>query len=93
MVEEKSPSAEDQVFASEIGKRLGEALDQLSDRQRAVFVLRHFDSRSLEEIGDILGLDVGTVKAHMSRALNKLRKDLKDLYLAGKRIPTAPAGD
>ena len=35
---------------------------------------------SLEEIGQILGLDVGTVKAHMFRAVNKLRGELRDLY-------------
>jgi DNA-directed RNA polymerase specialized sigma24 family protein len=28
----------------------------------------------------MLGLDVGTVKAHMFRALAKLRVDLRDLY-------------
>jgi DNA-directed RNA polymerase specialized sigma24 family protein len=35
---------------------------------------------SLEEIAGVLGLDVGTVKAHMFRAISKLRQDLKDLY-------------
>src|SRR5229473_1915506 len=35
---------------------------------------------SLEEIGKVLGLDVGTVKAHMFRAVGKLREDLRDLY-------------
>ena len=39
---------------------------------------------SLEEIGDILGLDVGTVKAHMFRAVSKLRVDLRDLYEGSK---------
>jgi DNA-directed RNA polymerase specialized sigma24 family protein len=35
---------------------------------------------SLEEIGWLLGLDVGTVKAHMFRAVTKLRVELRDLY-------------
>ena len=35
---------------------------------------------SLEEIGTLLSLDVGTVKAHMFRAVNKLRVELRDLY-------------
>jgi RNA polymerase sigma-70 factor (ECF subfamily) len=75
-----TPDAEASCFASEIGTRLAEALDRLSGRQRAVFTLRHFEDRSLEEIAQILELDVGTVKAHMSRALAKLRDELKDLY-------------
>jgi DNA-directed RNA polymerase specialized sigma24 family protein len=39
---------------------------------------------SLEEIGSLLDLDVGTVKAHMHRAVVKLRHELRDLY-GGRR--------
>jgi RNA polymerase sigma-70 factor (ECF subfamily) len=74
------PDAEASCFAGEIGARLAQALDRLSARQRAVFTLRHFDDCSLDEIAEILDLDVGTVKAHMSRAVVKLREELKDLY-------------
>jgi RNA polymerase sigma-70 factor (ECF subfamily) len=74
------PNAEDRLFAVQIGQRLAAGLETLSGRQRAVFTLRHFEDRSLEEIAQILGLDIGTVKAHMSRALTKLRVELKDLY-------------
>ena len=56
------------------------ALGRLSARQRAVFTLRHYDQKSLEEIGTLLGLDVGTVKAHMFRAVSKLREELRDVY-------------
>jgi RNA polymerase sigma-70 factor (ECF subfamily) len=75
------PSAEDRLFASQIAQRLAAALAGLSGRQRSVFVLKHYEDRSLAEIADILGLDVGTVKAHMSRALVKLRNELRDLYV------------
>ena len=80
MAASTSPEAEDRYFAGQIGERLSIALERLSPRQRAVFTLRHFEDLSLEEIGDMLGLDVGTVKAHMFRALAKLREDLRDLY-------------
>ena len=80
MAASTSPEAEDRYFAGQIGERLTVALERLSPRQRAVFTLRHFEDLSLEEIGDMLGLDVGTVKAHMFRALAKLRVDLRDLY-------------
>lgn len=81
MTASASPSPEAETFATEIGRRLSEAVAELSDRQRAVFVLKHYEDRSLEDIADILGLEVGTVKAHMARALAKLRGLLKDLYL------------
>lgn len=75
-----APDAEDGYFAGEIGVRLAAALDKLSPRQRAVFTLRHFEDMSLEEIGGILGLDIGTVKAHMFRAVAKLRVELREFY-------------
>lgn len=80
-----SPEAEDQYYATEITGRIETALKRLTDRQRAVFVLRHYEDRSLDEIGHILGLDTGTVKSHMFRAVSKLREELRDLYGSGKR--------
>lgn len=80
MAPSTAPEAEDRYFAGEIGTRLAASLEKLSPRQRSVFTLRHFEELSLEEIGNLLGLDVGTVKAHMFRAVAKLREDLRDLY-------------
>jgi RNA polymerase sigma-70 factor (ECF subfamily) len=77
------PTAEDLVFAREIQKQIAAAIETLSPKQRAVFALRHFEDRRLEEIAEILDLEVGTVKAHMARALAKLRGLLKDLYIEG----------
>jgi len=81
MAPSTEPDAEDRLFAKQITARLSEALGKLSARQRSVFVLKHYEDRSLAEIADILKLDVGTVKAHMARALAKLRGELRDLYL------------
>jgi RNA polymerase sigma-70 factor (ECF subfamily) len=78
---DSAPSAEDRLLGAEIAKRLAAALAGLSGRQRSVFVLRHYEDRSLEEIAEILGLEVGTVKSHISRALVKLRNELRDLYV------------
>ena len=84
MAASTAPEAEARYFATEISTRLAVALEKLSPRQRSVFTLRHFEEMSLEEIGDLLGLDVGTVKAHMFRAVAKLREDLRDLYGGAK---------
>ena len=74
------PNAEDRVFAAQISRRLESALEKLSLRQRAAFTLRHYEDRSLAEIASILDLDIGTVKAHLFRAIAKLREELHDLY-------------
>ncbi len=74
------PNAEDQFFAKQIDGRLRQALQRLSLRQRAAFTLRHYEDRSLAEIAELLDLDVGTVKVHLFRAVEKLREELHDLY-------------
>jgi RNA polymerase sigma-70 factor (ECF subfamily) len=76
------PDAERLVFAKQIQRRLDLAVGKLSERQRTVFSLRHYDAMTLEDIADVLELDVGTVKAHLFRALTKMREELKDLYQA-----------
>ncbi len=77
-----TPDAERQLFSKQIQQRLESALAKLSNRQRVVFSLRHYDAMALEEIAEVLKLDVGTVKAHLFRAVSKLRGELRDLYTA-----------
>lgn len=81
------PNAERRLFAAQIQKRLELALQKLSGRQRAVFCLRHYDGLALDEIAAALKLDQGTVKSHLSRAIAKLRDELRDLYMSGHRQP------
>lgn len=50
-----------------------EALGTLSERQRAVFVLRHFQNLKMQEISDILSMPVGTVKATLHQTFCKLK--------------------
>jgi RNA polymerase sigma-70 factor, ECF subfamily len=76
------PDAERLIFAKQIQRRLDIAVGKLSERQRAVFSLRHYDAMALDDIAGVLQLDIGTVKAHLFRALTKMREELKDLYQA-----------
>jgi RNA polymerase sigma-70 factor (sigma-E family) len=50
-------------------------LAALTDRQRAVIVLRLFDDLPEAQVAQILGCATGTVKATMSQALARLRSD------------------
>jgi RNA polymerase sigma-70 factor (ECF subfamily) len=72
-------SPRDELQARETGRRLLAALDGLSARQRAVFVLRHQEGLPLKEIAAMLKLEEGTVKAHLHRAVRALRAELEDL--------------
>ncbi len=51
------------------------ALGSLSQRQRAVLVLRVFDDLSEAQVAQVLDCAVGTVKSTMARALARLRED------------------
>ena len=71
---------EREALGEELRSRLMLALDRLPARQRAVFVLRHYEDYPLDRIATELGLREGTVKSHLSRALIKLREELKEFY-------------
>ena len=49
---------------------------KLSSQQKIIFRLRHYENHSLEEIAELLGLRSGTVRAHLFRAIHKVRKEL-----------------
>jgi RNA polymerase sigma-70 factor (sigma-E family) len=52
---------------------LWRALGALPRKQRAVLVLRYYESLSDAEIADVLGISRATVRSQASRALSKLR--------------------
>jgi RNA polymerase sigma-70 factor (ECF subfamily) len=69
-------SPEQQLLAREQVKRVWRAVEGLSERQRAVFLLRYVEELDIAEIGRATGLSEGTVKAHLSRALGRVRGEL-----------------
>lgn len=56
-----------------------DALNSLAVDHRAVVVLKEFDGLRYEEIGDLLGIPVGTVRSRLHRARCELREKLKGL--------------
>lgn len=69
----------DDLADDELHRRLDAALDQLPVEQRTAFVLAEFHELSYEEIGQIEGVKLGTVKSRISRAKEKLRRVLEDV--------------
>jgi len=72
------PGPEAVALAGELRERLETALARLSSEQREVFLLREFSGLPFRDIAEILGCPLGTVLARMSRAVNRLREELKD---------------
>ncbi|HOD66038.1 MAG TPA: sigma-70 family RNA polymerase sigma factor [candidate division Zixibacteria bacterium] len=56
-----------------------EAIDSLPKKYREVIVYRHKEDKSYEEIADLLGIPIGTVKARIFRARELLKKKLKSI--------------
>jgi RNA polymerase sigma-70 factor (ECF subfamily) len=69
-------SIEKQLLAKERVGQVWDAVKGLSERQRTVFLLRYVEEQELSEIAHATGLSEGTVKAHLSRALARVRKEL-----------------
>src|SRR6266540_2813111 len=69
------PSPERVVFGSEF-QRVARSLEGLSAMERAAFVLRHFEGRTIAEIGRTLNVRRGAAKNCVFRAVAKLRRDL-----------------
>jgi RNA polymerase sigma-70 factor (ECF subfamily) len=70
------PDPERQVMSGQLRVAIRRAEKQLSSQQKVIFRLRHYENLSLEEIADHLGLRAGTVRAHLFRAIHKIRKEL-----------------
>ena len=71
-----SDNPEEQAHAGLIQKHIDEAMNELSVRERCVFVLRHYNDFPLAQIAEIMSINLGTVKSTLFRALTKLRKEL-----------------
>ena len=78
--DESAAPADRGARTHEIEDRVQAALSVLSESQRAIFVLRHYEGLKLSEIAETMGISVGSVKVHLFRALKKLQVELKDLY-------------
>lgn len=59
-----------------IRRHVRAALAKLSAKERAVFVLRHYQDLPLKEIAATLSVAEGTVKSLLFRALRRLQKEL-----------------
>ena len=61
------------LISDERRRTIGEAVEQLPNRQRAVFTLCHIAEQTTSEVSQALGLSEATVRVHLFRAVRKLR--------------------
>ena len=73
----KSPmNPEKSAESAIIQKHIQAALQTLSNRERIIFIMRHYNDLPLKEIASSLQITEGTVKSTLFRALKRLQKKL-----------------
>lgn len=71
--EDVNKTVEDSMFK----EALTNELQQLDEKHREAFVLRHIDGLSIKEMSEIIGINEGTVKSRLFYATKKLANELK----------------
>lgn len=67
---------DEQLLESELQHEIDRAILGLPEKQRLAVVLRRYEDRSYEEIGQVLGLSIAAVKSLLFRARTELRAAL-----------------
>jgi len=81
---EKETTTEDPLsllVQKERERKIEQAIDSLSPKYKAVFILKVYEDLSYEEIAQTLKISLGTVMSRLFRAREKLQKLLKDMVL------------
>ncbi|WP_414151364.1 sigma-70 family RNA polymerase sigma factor [Acetobacterium carbinolicum] len=79
ITEEKSDdSPESRMLYNELKEKLGEAVDQLKEKERLVVSLYYYENLKLKEIAEVLGVTESRVSQIHSQAMIKMRNRLKN---------------
>ena len=68
-----------QVQTDVVNEIIKKAVNQLSEKFKTVIILRDIQEISYEEISEIIGIPIGTVKSRINRARLQLQVELKHL--------------
>ena len=79
--------AEDDYQRRILAGRVMHALGELTEQQRLIFLLKHREGMTSQEIANSLGCSAGTVKKSLFRSVEKLRASLGLGAEAGERVP------
>jgi RNA polymerase sigma-70 factor (ECF subfamily) len=73
------PSPERLALSAEIRGRVDASMSALTPQERVAFALRHYEGRSIDEIGRALGVQKSAAKHAVFRAVRKMRAALEPL--------------
>lgn len=70
-----------------------QALDELTPRERLIFLLKHREGMTYDEIASSCGVSVGTIKKALFRTITKLREQLGITTTTAQEVPVVPLCD
>ncbi len=71
-------NVEDVIESTELYKSVQSLLNELPEEQRTAYILCEVDTKNYDEIANITGVPVGTVRSRIFRARQYLMENLKD---------------
>lgn len=77
ILEADLPTASDQLDQRELGERVKACVDKMPDHLREIVLLAYFQKFSYQEIADVLGIPLGTVKSRLHTAVGTFAKNWK----------------
>ena len=80
-VESHDENPEEALEAKQLGQEIEVAISALRPEYRTAILLRHVEGRPYEEISEIMGIPLGTVKTYIHRARGELRESLSHLRI------------
>jgi RNA polymerase sigma-70 factor (ECF subfamily) len=86
-VKTNEPGQDRMYYSTQVKLRLDAALQLLTEQERTAFQLRHFEGKSIEEIGEILDLGVSATKNSIFRAVRKVREALEPVVSSYEAAP------
>jgi RNA polymerase sigma-70 factor (ECF subfamily) len=78
-------SIEDLVARKQLSTTVGEAMQRLPEDQRTAIVLKEYHGLTFQEIADLQGCPLSTVKTRLYQGLSVLRRQLDAQSSAGRR--------
>jgi RNA polymerase sigma-70 factor (ECF subfamily) len=78
LADRSTPDAATRLLLRETGASIDRALRELPLRQRQAFLLRAWEELDVAETAFVMGCSQGSVKTHYFRAIQALRRKLKD---------------
>lgn len=86
----EGPGVDEVVDATMSAQAVRKALETLPEKQKLTVIMKVLEERTHAEVAEILGSNVGTVKANLFFAVRNLRKQLA-ATLGGRGAPDEPA--